>query len=60
VRAAGGNAYYPDALVDCDRPDTAATEAPQPTVVFEVLSKSTRDTDLDTKLPAYEATPAVR
>jgi hypothetical protein len=27
---------------------------------FEVLLKSTRDTDLDTKLPAYKATPAIR
>jgi Uma2 family endonuclease len=28
--------------------------------VFELLSKSTRDTDLETKLPPYQATPSIR
>ena len=28
--------------------------------MFEVLSKSTRDTDLETRPPAYQATPSIR
>jgi Uma2 family endonuclease len=60
VRTAGGQVCYPDVTVDCGRQDGAATEASQPTVIFEVLSKSTRETDLNDKLPKYQATPSIR
>jgi len=35
-----GNSRYPDAVVDCGELDPTAIDASEPTVVFEVLSKS--------------------
>lgn len=60
VQTFPGPLYYPDMLVDCGSIDGDAREADRPTVIFEVLSKSTRETDLTEKLPNYQATPAVQ
>lgn len=50
----------PDVTVDCkpNRPD--ALETAEPTVLFEVLSKSTRGTDLVRKTDEYQRLPSAR
>jgi Uma2 family endonuclease len=45
--------YYPDVVVDCGAYDPNALTAGDPTVVFEVLSPCTRDTDFSEKVPDY-------
>jgi Uma2 family endonuclease len=60
VVAAHGQSFYPDCTVDCGPFDPLATQAAEPTIVFEVLSPSTRDDDLSIKLPSYQATPSIR
>lgn len=60
VQTFPGPLYYPDMLVDCGVNDGEARQADRPTVIFEVLSKTTRETDLTEKLPNYQATPAVQ
>jgi Uma2 family endonuclease len=55
-----GNSRYADALVDCGPmrgEDVAATE---PTVVVEVLSKSTKYDDQTEKLDDYQSIPSMR
>ena len=52
-----GNGRYPDMTIDCGRFDPDALTASAPTAVFEVLSDSTRKTDLLIKLRDYDATP---
>jgi Uma2 family endonuclease len=53
--------YGPDALVRCGNrlPDTAV-EVPDPVIVVEVLSPSTRSTDTGAKLVGYFRLPSVR
>lgn len=60
VVTGNGNVRYPDAVIDCGtlRPDSR--DASEPTVVFEVLSRSTAWIDLHAKLRDYDATPSVR
>lgn len=60
IQTAFGQSFYPDAQVDCGPYDPDATASGKPTIVFEVLSQSTRDADLQSKLPAYRATPSIR
>jgi Uma2 family endonuclease len=50
VETGTGNGRYPDMTVDCEPFDPAALTASVPTVVFEILSDSTRKTDLLNKL----------
>lgn len=53
---------YPDVVVDCgyrNRPEDQDRHAVTPTVVVEVLSKSTRSFDLGEKREWYEATPKI-
>ena len=57
---AGRNGRYPDALVDCGPRVGEALVAQQPTVVFEVLSKSTAAFDQSLKLRDYEAIESIR
>ncbi|KAF0176349.1 MAG: hypothetical protein FD124_3067 [Alphaproteobacteria bacterium] len=59
VLTAGAQSYYPDVSIDCGPRDGEATQASRPTVIFEVFSKSTRQSDLETKLPNYQATPSI-
>ncbi len=53
-------AYEPDALVYCGQvlPPTAV-EVPNPAIVIEVLSSSTRRVDLSLKLAGYFRLPSV-
>lgn len=57
---AANQSYYPDAIVDCGEPDPRSTHATSPTIVFEVLSSSTREDDFAIKLPNYQATPSIK
>jgi Uma2 family endonuclease len=51
--------YYPDVVVDCGAYDGGALATMKPTVVFEVLSPSTRTTDLQEKVPDYRDTESI-
>jgi len=51
---------YPDAVITCTRPDPSATFAPDPVVIFEVLSKSTARLDLGAKSAEYQSIPTLR
>lgn len=46
--------YYPDVLVSCDYFDSKSVYTDSPTLVVEVLSRSTAGTDRREKLFAYE------
>jgi Uma2 family endonuclease len=59
VATGTGNARYPDALIDCGRFVPSALQAQEPTVVFEVLSKSTAWIDQNLKLRDYDATQTI-
>lgn len=50
----------PDVTVDCARDDRRALESSLPTVAFEVLSPSTRETDLLVKLEEYRSVASLR
>ncbi len=52
------NFYYPDVMVVCDKPDPFF-EA-EPCVLVEVLSPSTKSTELREKLTAYKSLPSVQ
>ena len=51
---------YPDALIVCKRADPSATVAPDPVVIFEVLSRSTARLDLGAKSAEYQSLPSLR
>jgi Uma2 family endonuclease len=60
VRVDEATAYEPDALVYCgEKVDAAALEIPNPVVIVEVLSPSTRRIDVSTKLSGYFRLPSV-
>lgn len=48
----GQNYFYPDVLVDCQNPTGYFTETP--TIIVEVLSKSTRKSDKTIKFEQYK------
>ena len=61
VPTAGGVSYrYPDALVTCQQLAADAMNAPEPVVIFEVLSPSTEKEDRGPKLDEYLALPSLR
>lgn len=51
--------YYPDVSVVC-RPKPAAAAQDEPTVICEVLSRSTRRVDSEEKLEAYLTIPSLQ
>lgn len=51
--------YYPDVIVSCDPKDDNAHCLENPSVIFEVLSKSTYRIDTREKLLAYQAVPSL-
>ena len=51
---------YPDGLVTCTGGANDSTVAPEPVVIFEVLSRSTASTDHITKNREYASIPSVR
>ena len=56
----GENDYEPDAIVNCGEPmSNTAVAAPNPVVVVEVLSLSTRAVDTGAKLVEYFRVPSV-
>lgn len=57
---AGRDGRYPDALIDCGPRVPGALCAQEPTVVFEVLSRSTVWIDQTLKLRDYDAEPSIR
>ena len=57
---AEGTVRYPDGMVVCSPVASKAEFVETPTIVFEVLSPSTTDTDRIVKAREYEATPSVR
>lgn len=60
VRIDETTAYEPDALVHCGQKlPPSAVEVPNPVVVVEVLSRSTRQFDLAFKLAGYFRLPSV-
>jgi Uma2 family endonuclease len=53
--------YEPDVLVNCgERPDRNAVAAPNPVIVVEVTSPSTRSVDTGFKLAGYFRVPSIR
>jgi Uma2 family endonuclease len=52
--------YYPDAMVVCDRNRDDEQWQDRPVVIVEVLSESTRRTDLGEKRDAYLAIPTLK
>lgn len=52
--------YYPDGLVVCDSNSDEDSYQDQPVVIVEVLSESTRRTDLGEKRDAYLAIPSLK
>lgn len=61
VEIGDGTDYEPDAAVNCGEPMAPeATTIPNPVVVVEVLSPSTRSTDTGGKLADYFRVPSIR
>jgi Uma2 family endonuclease len=60
IRVNDATAYEPDALVYCGpKLPPAAIEVPNPVIVVEVLSPSTRHIDLSAKLADYFRLPSI-
>lgn len=57
---AHGNSRYPDVVVDCTPFAANDISATKPTVVFEVLSKSTAWIDQGEKMDDYAAVPSLQ
>ena len=55
-----GSVRYPDGVVTCTQPAPRSTVAPEPLVVFEVLSDSTARIDRTEKMDEYQATASVQ
>lgn len=51
---------YPDALITCSRGEPSSTFAPDPVVIFEILSKSTARQDLGAKNAEYQTLPSLK
>ena len=51
---------YPDALVTCTRADPNSTFAPEPVVIFEILSRSSARRDLGAKNAEYQSLPSLK
>jgi len=60
VRIDDATAYEPDAVVYCgEKHPSSAVEVPNPVIIVEVLSPSTRHIDLSAKLADYFRVPSV-
>lgn len=59
VRTGTGRGRYPDMTIDCGTPRGQNLIAPEPRVVFEVLSEETQRRDRTIKLADYNATPSI-
>ena len=56
----GAGIRYPDALVTCSRGDPRSTFAPDPVVIFEILSRGTARIDLGAKNAEYQTLPSLK
>lgn len=56
----GKNFFYPDAMVVCNDPTAHDYYSEYPTVLVEVLSQSTRRTDVTIKRVAYQSIPSLQ
>jgi Uma2 family endonuclease len=54
IATAGNNRRMPDAGVDCGQPDDESMVADRPTLLIEVLSRTTRAMDVTSKLQEYQ------
>ncbi len=59
VRTGAGRGRYPDMTIDCGPRHGANLVAPEPRVVFEVLSEETQRRDRTIKLADYNATASI-
>lgn len=59
VRTATGRGRYPDITIDCGQRRGQDRIAPEPRVVFEVLSQDSQQQDRTIKLADYNATPSI-
>ncbi len=59
IRTSEDHIRYPDGMVTCTAADNVATIAPDPVVIFEVLSPSTAASDRIVKAREYQAMPSV-
>ena len=60
IATVGHAVRYPDAVVTCSKLDELSLIAPEPVVVFEVISPSSGYTDRIVKLREYDAVPSIR
>jgi Uma2 family endonuclease len=60
VRTRSNQLRIPDVVLFTGTPATGAREVPDPVLLVEVLSPSTKDVDCGTKLEEYRALPSVR
>ncbi len=51
--------YYPDVIIDCGAVDKTNVFTSTPSIIFEVLSRSTASTDRREKLLSYQQIPAL-
>ncbi len=51
---------YPDALITCSRLDPQSTFAPDPVVIFEIISRSSARDDLGAKNAEYQTLPSLK
>ncbi|MDD2725118.1 MAG: Uma2 family endonuclease [Methylovulum sp.] len=56
----GSKFFYPDAMVVCDEPNPHSYYSQSPTLIVEVLSKSSRRMDETTKRLAYQSIPSLQ
>ena len=59
IRTGAGRCRYPDMTIDCGQRRGENLVAPEPTVVFEILSEETQRRDRTIKLADYNATPSI-
>ena len=59
VRAEGPSAFEPDVTVNCGPLDPKGVFAPDPVILVEVISPSSRSVDTGVKLSAYFTIPSV-
>lgn len=60
LRTEGRVFYYPDVMVVCGKPEPDPFYETEPCILVEVLSPSTKTTDLREKLTAYKSLPSVQ
>jgi Uma2 family endonuclease len=58
-RPLGGAIRYPDAVITCAKVPGEAYLVPHPSVVFEVISRTSGHTDRIVKLREYQAVPSI-